>query len=158
VKELKSVCAMCGVLLVAIEVTRQDETAWRWHHLSATDTDHEPVPAPTEVEPVCDFCGSRNPRWRFETRKMFEILTVLEEETVTQRDSGTWLACGLCKRLVEQRNLTGLVRRGTANQRRFFPDADAEVAAAMQEGIRDAYTGFFAAGPGKPKRVKKEKR
>ena len=57
--------------------------------------------------PVCDFCGGRDPLVRY----LAEDIKVAEPET---KHVAEWIACGPCSALIVQRDVDGLVASATA--------------------------------------------
>lgn len=153
---LAAYCSICGDRLATVERHKGTEVSWEYHH--TYEADHEPKPAPAEGDALCDFCGGRDPLWTFTTRMLFAMHDQTSDDSVTQADNCVWDACGLCKRLVVERNLTGLVKRANRNTAERFPNADAEFIEIANGELRDFLEGFFRAKPGKPKRIKKDKR
>ena len=98
------------------------------------------------AQPVCDFCSTPSPAWRYPARSFITA----PNEPLVEDTLGDWVACDECYRLIESGNAAALAVRS----------ADAMVLAepkmlASYDWVKDQMTElhaqFFANRTGSPK-------
>jgi hypothetical protein len=96
----------------------------------------------------CDFCSEPDPVWSYPAK---DIL-VIHPGPADQRSAGAWAACGLCYRLIESGDATGLANRSLEH----FPDLQE---LTQQEGLdlldmlRSIHLAFWEARNGPPEKI-----
>lgn len=117
------VCSVCRTVLDHRRPIDDPTSEGVWEHtfsyISEFGTpDHEPVPVPaaefTSLNSICDFCSIHEVNFVYRFKESgFAIVD--DRKVLTEgKFSKDWAACSGCARLIDQRNVNGLVARVAA--------------------------------------------
>lgn len=108
---------------------------------------------PTPENPLCDFCGSSNPKWQYEAQD-FEQWRV---GRIAGMSIGFWAACDTCKEMIEAGERESLAERSTvaliakAKVEFVFTRAQMEKFSAVCRGqVKAIHDRFFQHKKGGP--------
>lgn len=107
------------------------------------------------THPMCDFCGVDRPGWSFPCGEflMMDVNALFGEDAVgpDRASKGPWLACEVCKDLIDEGRIDELSRRSTDLFVKEIPEAVPN--RRMLEDVNaTAFRNFMAhrAGPAEP--------
>lgn len=161
------VCAICRTVLNhRVPDDPQQEDTWEhtFSYISEVgEPDHEPVPVPTaeflEIEAVCDFCSAHEVKFNYRFVESGYVVQDVAGATVAKGGmSRDWAACSGCARLIDARNINGLVARVVKSYRRkhaadreavkeeFGAKQAAELERTFETSLVDLYKGLMRGG------------
>lgn len=153
--QLTTLCATCGERVVAIERTEGAERRWELRHWTGSDHDHEPARATVPAHDTsmwCDFCGSPEPEWMFQTSYAVRTISYSEHDVVAHETSEPWAACAPCKRDVLQRDVDRVLHRRMTRERMEGLGDDPFVRDVLAEEALHNWNAFVDSQPDEPYR------
>ncbi len=101
--------------------------------------------------PICDFCSSRDVRWRYPAIDAAPVILKGHGVIVVAEAKGDWAACEICHKLIQADDRKGLVRRGAKTFAEKYPNFNMQ--ADTEKLVHQIQDEFWAARTGPPERV-----
>lgn len=145
------VCAVCRSVLDHRRPYGQPDAEGTWEHSHSYirehgEPDHEPQPVPmgefTSVNAYCDFCSSHDVAFTYRVAEVSYELGDEDKIIAKGEMSRDWAACPGCARLIDARNINGLVARVVAS----FKRKHGWLPPGFDHQLGDMYRGMMRAG------------